>query len=128
MGRPRKENALSERLEFRVSQADKVRIEERARAAGMKLPEFLRARALGLKPRGLTPIPPPPAPPREPVNPVVTAADIEKQEIADEVTEAMLDDPAARDAFLERRARQLMGKGNTLLVARRLAAEEWATR
>lgn len=128
MGRPRKENALSERLEFRVSTVDKARIEERARAAGMRLPEFLRARALGLKPRGLVPIAPPPAPVREPVNPVIAAKAVERQEVADEIAEAMLDDPAARDAFLERRTKWLIGHGNTSLVARRMAAAEWANR
>lgn len=128
MGRPPKENALVERLEFRVSVVDKAKITERALAAGMKVPEFLRVRALGLKPRGLTPIAPPPVPPREPVNPVIAAKGVEKQEVADEIAEAMLDDPTAREAFIRRRTTQLMGGGSTSLVAARLAAEEWANR
>jgi hypothetical protein len=128
MARPRKENPRAEQLAFRVTAVEKAKIAERARAAGMPIPDFLRARALGLKPRGLEPIAAPPVPPRAPVNPVVRAEEVRKQEIADEVAEAMLEDPAARDAFLDRRTKQLVGAGSTTLVARRKAAEEWATR
>lgn len=128
MARPRSDDPRTETLKTRVTPGEKARIQERALEAGMDVGTFLRARALGLKPRGLTPIEPPPAPPHAPVNPTVVAAEVEKQEVADEIEEARLEDPPARDAFLERRTRQLVGAGNTTLVARRLAAAEWENR
>jgi hypothetical protein len=99
---------------FRATPAEKARIAARALAAGQKLPDFIRARCLGEKPVR--------------VNPTVLAAGIEHETVAEEVAEAKLEDPSARDAFIARRALQLKGEGRTTLVARREALREWEAR
>jgi len=129
MARPKSDDPRVDVMRFRTSPAETARIKERAIASGMKLPDFLRARALGQKPRGLQrPEPEPQRPPARPVNPTVAAAAVERQEVADEVEEAKLRDEEAYDAFVERRTRQLYGQGKTMLVARRLVKEEWENR
>jgi hypothetical protein len=128
MARPKSDDPRTELLATRVTPGEKARIAERAAAAGMKVGEFIRRRALGEKPRGLTPIAAPSPSPRAPVNPTVLAARLEEVAVPREIEEAMLDDPTARDTFITRRTLQLRGEGKTTPVARKAAEEEWATR
>jgi hypothetical protein len=126
MARPKSDNPRTETMGFRATPGEKARIQERAIASGMKLPDFLRARALGLKPRGLQrPEPAARRAPEQPVNPVVTPTDVE---VGAEIAEAAMSDEDAQAAFIKRRTTQLIGQGCTSLVARNKAGIEWRTR
>lgn len=127
MARPRSDDRRTEKLEARVTPAQKAQVAERAIAAGQKMGEYIRDRALGLKANGIpegrgTVKALKARPPRS------TPQDIEREEIAAEVGEAALVDGDAREAFVARRTRQLFGEGFTSLLAARKAAEEWDAR
>jgi hypothetical protein len=125
MPRPKSDDPRSEHIDVRVTKGEKARISERAIAAGMPIPEFVRTRALGLKPRGLAkPSPTPRRAPEKPVNPVVTP---EAVEVAAEIEEAHLSAAESREAFIARRTLQLRGR-YTGLVARNMAKKEWEER
>lgn len=128
MARPKSKDPRTETIAARVTPVTKARIAERAHAAGMKISEFIVHRALGEKPRHY--VKPQPQPKRAPGIPSATAVSVgvERQTVADEIAEARLDDPTAREAFITRRAQQLHGQGKTMPVARSLASQEWATR
>jgi hypothetical protein len=115
-------------IQIRVSDEEKARIGGRAAAAGSdSLSEYLRDLALGnvepmisstaislpAEQKGASM--PEPAP-RTP--PVVEA----------EIEEAQMEDEAAREAFIDRRAKALFGAGNTSRVARSMAEDEWRNR
>lgn len=125
MARPKSKDPRTETIGARVTPVTKARIAERAHAAGMKVSEFIVHRALGEKPRHY--VKPEPVPRRAPAE-AAAAILIEREEVRAEVAEAQLDDPAAREAFIARRAQQLHGQGKTMPVARSLASQEWATR
>lgn len=128
MARPKSNDPRTETLKVRVTPVEKAKIGERAVAAGLGIAEFMRIRALGEKPRGL--VRPEPEPKRAPGIPSATTVSVgvERQTVADEIAEAQLDDPTAREAFIARRAQQIHGQGKTMPVARSLASHEWATR
>lgn len=127
MARPKSKDPRTETMKFRATPGEQARIRLRAVAAGLDVGTFMRVRALGEKPRGLErPEPEAKRPPEDPV--AALAVGVEKQEVADEIAEAQLDDPTAREAFIARRAQQFHGQGKTMPVARALASEEWANR
>lgn len=148
-------NPLTETMRFRCTPVDKKLIEERAIAVGVTVTEYLRARTTGRMPwldtgpGSLGDTPPSTdlmvggetsrvttagevvralAEQGVPEEVAVSAPTVEELEVADEVAEAQLDDPTARQAFITRRTVQLRGQGKTTPVARRAAEEEWANR
>lgn len=128
MARPKSKDPRTQVMRFRATPGEEARIKERAIASGMKLPDFLRARALGLKPRSLQrPEPEPVRPPEEPVNPRITPEGVREVEVAAEVAESAMKDREAREAFIKRRTLQLQAR-YTSLVAARMAKEEWEKR
>lgn len=125
MARPKSKDPRTEHIDIRLTKGEKARIGERAIAAGMPIADFVRTRALGLRPRGL--VKPEPAPrraPERPRNPLVTPTDVE---VAAEKEEAAMPDDEAREAFMRRRTLQLRGR-YTSIVARNLAKREWEQR
>jgi hypothetical protein len=125
MARPRSEDPRTEIERFRVTPGERARIAERAATAGLKVPEFLRRRALGLRLNGIperTPVP------KAAVARVVSPRAVEREEVAAEVEEAKMGDQESHEAFVDRRALQLHGQGRTMRVARALAEAEWQRR
>lgn len=102
-------------IQIRVSDLEKAQIRERALAAGKTVSDYVRDRALGRRQR---------------TSPVAPVAVVEQPHpnVAAEIAEAKMPDDAAREAFVERRTRQLQGQGRTSIVARREAEAEWRMR
>lgn len=123
MARPRSEDPRTETMRFRVTPGEKARIGERAAASGVRLPEFLRLRALGIRANGI---------PERTRGPGVavrsTPVEVEREEVAVEVAEAKMETEEAHEAFVARRALALRGTGMTMPVARARAEAEWQTR
>lgn len=122
--------ARGKTIQVRVSDAEKAQIQERAVAAGMKVSDYVRVRALGRRLRSSSS--PPSNEGAKPEHshdpPAQTAATVPDIEVAAEVEEAKMPDEAAREAFVERRTKQLIGRGRTSIVARREAEAEWKMR
>lgn len=133
----------SERMVYRLSLVEQAMIAEAARKAKMKPGPFARKAALEAAAGSQSPAPP--APPADPargaelsmVNVVegpggtvqrVPPTAVERERIEREVAEAKLVDDAAREAFVERRTRELHGQGSTTPVARAMAESEWRNR
>lgn len=108
----------NEKIEVRVSSVEKAGIRERALAAGMRLSDYIRDRALCV-PVGALALNQPD---------VAGQTTVEDAIIAAEIEEAQMDDAAAREAFLVRRTRELHGRGRTTPAARREAEREWEER
>lgn len=128
MAAPKKKDPRTETMRFRVTPREKASIAARAIEAGVVLSDYLRLRALGVKPVGPGAVlgsPPSPSIEVEKAEPTVDPA--VAHEVEAEVDEAMKDDPAAHEAFITRRTMQLRGR-HTLPIARRMAEKEWAER
>lgn len=150
-GRPALDKSLRRRhtLKTKVNDGELERIRERAAALGMGMAEFLREQALSgrnerarmaeREGRELRKRPPTSIPPTR-VDRAAEAARAVKgfnrgaaivadaDRVEQEVAESKMVDDEARDAFLERRTRELHGQGRTTMVARREAEAEWRNR
>lgn len=129
-------------IQVRVNDVEKAQIRERALAAGKNVSDYVRDRALGRRARtpgsvagGAAITPPVPGKPQPADRAPVASNEGAKQEhppasptVAAEIEEAKMDDEAAREAFVERRTKQLIGSGRTSIVARREAEAEWRMR
>lgn len=119
----------TEREVFRVSAEEKAKIAAIAAIHGLLPGTYARRAALGqLAPAGSQS----PASGRTKLSIVnvgtTPAGGIVKERIVAEVEEAKLEDDPAREAFLERRTRELYGQGKTTKLARAEAEAEWRNR
>ena len=106
-----------EHLQIRVTDVEKAKIRERAIAAGKNVSDYVRDRALCVPVSAIAA--------NRPVHAGQTSVD--EQVVASEIAEPIVDD-IAREAFLERRTKQLHGQGKTMRLARRAAEAEWESR
>lgn len=105
-------------INVRVTPGEKTEIARRA-GGPRRMSEYLRRLGLG---DAVPAAPPAPRATR------ATPAEVDAERVAAEVDEAKLVDDAAREAFVARRTRELVGKGRTTPVARREAEAEWRAR
>lgn len=121
-------------IHVRVSEDERETIEKHADRAGLKFSEYVRRAALGeweaiLGAGANTSAPPATASAPSPAERETPMAErVVGEEVAAEVTEATQLDDVARESFLERRTRQLVGQGKTTPVAKSLAEAEWRQR
>lgn len=104
-------------INVRTTPGEKAEIARRA-GGPRRMSEYLRRLGLG---DAVAAAPPAPAA-------RATPAEVDAERVAAEVDEAKLADDAAREAFVARRTRELVGKGRTTPVARREAEAEWRAR